>query len=177
MDKNTLVISAFPACGKSYYTNHYSNYTKIILDSDSSNFSWMEKDGEKFRNPLFPQNYINYIKANLGKADIIFVSSHKTVRDVLKENNIDYFIIYPEPTIDNRSVWVKRMRDRGSSDSLITTVYNNWFDWLGEIQCESFPYHYILDCSNNAESNGMWIDEKVIDNIKYCWEKILEENN
>jgi hypothetical protein len=39
---NTLVISAFPCCGKSYAFEHYQN-TYEILDSDSSNFSWMER--------------------------------------------------------------------------------------------------------------------------------------
>jgi hypothetical protein len=37
--KTTFVISAFPACGKSYCFNNYNdNYLKI-LDSDSSEFS------------------------------------------------------------------------------------------------------------------------------------------
>ena len=36
---DTIVISAFPCCGKSYAFNNYQN-TYEILDSDSSNFSW-----------------------------------------------------------------------------------------------------------------------------------------
>ena len=37
--KNTKVIAAFPACGKTYYFNNHKDGT-TVLDSDSSQFSW-----------------------------------------------------------------------------------------------------------------------------------------
>ena len=40
--KDTLVIAAFPATGKSYAFKNYNN-DYIILDSDSSKFSWIER--------------------------------------------------------------------------------------------------------------------------------------
>ena len=56
--RNTKVIAAFPACGKSYCFDRNEDY--IILDSDSSKFSWAYPDGlaAKYRNPDFPKNYI-----------------------------------------------------------------------------------------------------------------------
>ena len=39
---STLVVSAFPCCGKSYAFENYQN-TYEILDSDSSKFSWMKR--------------------------------------------------------------------------------------------------------------------------------------
>ncbi|RTK92898.1 MAG: hypothetical protein EKK64_11175, partial [Neisseriaceae bacterium] len=78
------VIAAFPGTGKStYYKQHATE--QIILDSDSSLFD--KKD--------FPNNYIQHIKNHLNKADIIFVSSHKIVRDALVEANIPFTLIYP----------------------------------------------------------------------------------
>jgi hypothetical protein len=61
--KQTFVISAFPGCGKSYCYKKYQDRFSI-LDSDSSEFSWI-KDNEgkntKERNPDFPNNYIDHI--------------------------------------------------------------------------------------------------------------------
>lgn len=81
----TYVISAFPAYGKSYCFKKYQDKF-TILDSDSSEFSWIkDRNGNntKERNANFPQNYITHIKNNIGKVDIIFVSSHETVRKAL----------------------------------------------------------------------------------------------
>ena len=64
----TLVVSAFPGCGKSHLFRNKGE--KKILDSDSSTFDKSQ----------FPQNYIEHIKFNIGEVDIILVSSHKEVR-------------------------------------------------------------------------------------------------
>ena len=40
--KDTKIISAFPACGKTYLFENFKD--KIILDSDSSKFSWIIVD-------------------------------------------------------------------------------------------------------------------------------------
>jgi hypothetical protein len=33
-----------------------------MFDLESSNYSWIEIDNKKIRNPVFPQNYIKTIK-------------------------------------------------------------------------------------------------------------------
>ncbi len=44
--KQTFVISAFPVCGKSYcFNNHQDKFS--MLDSDSSEFSWVKDDNGK----------------------------------------------------------------------------------------------------------------------------------
>lgn len=40
MKNKVLIIAAFPAMGKTYFAEHNPEYTKQILDSDSSLFSW-----------------------------------------------------------------------------------------------------------------------------------------
>ena len=65
------VISAFPGCGKTTYYKtwwkHKDNVWKdktvgeVILDSDSSEFSWIKDENgnnTKERNQDFPNNYI-----------------------------------------------------------------------------------------------------------------------
>ena len=75
----TIIISAFPGMGKSYTANHLSQYK--MFDLESSNYSWIEIDNKKIRNPVFPQNYIKTIKNLIFQNlyQIIFISSHKIV--------------------------------------------------------------------------------------------------
>ena len=117
---NTKVISGFPGVGKSYLFN---NTDLKVLDSDSSNFSWI-KDSEgrntKERNPDFPQNYIDHIKKNIGKVDIILTSSHDVVRKALKESCIDYILVHPN--IRAKEEYIERYTQRGNDESFIKMI-------------------------------------------------------
>ena len=42
--KNTKIISAFPACGKTYACEKLKELGFKVLDSDSSSFSWIERE-------------------------------------------------------------------------------------------------------------------------------------
>ena len=77
------IISGFPAIGKSFLSKQ--NLIKV-LDSDSSTYSWIIENGEKIRNKNFPNNYLEHIKENIGKVDVILVSSHKDVRQILNQS-------------------------------------------------------------------------------------------
>lgn len=117
--KETKLISAFPGCGKSHY---YKNTTgKTILDSDSSTFNKSD----------FPQNYINHIKENIGKVDVILISSHKEVRDALSENGIYYTLVYPK--LDLKDEYIKRYKKRGSDVNFINLLEKNWNLWITEL--------------------------------------------
>lgn len=122
MKKNAFVISAFPGTGKTYCFNNIKNLT--ILDSDSS----------KFNKAFFPENYIQHIKENLQSADIIFVSSHKQVRDALCESGIEFTLVYPN--ISLKEDYIKRYEDRGSPKSFIDLLEKNWDTWITEIMIE-----------------------------------------
>lgn len=118
----TFVISATPACGKSFCYNNYNGKPLIMLDSDSSKFSWIEKKAEdgtcvKERNPNFKEEYMRHIMDNIGKVDIIFVSSHKEIRDELEKRGIRYIMIHP--SLDMKDEMLRRMRERGNDDKFI----------------------------------------------------------
>lgn len=146
--KQTRVISAFPATGKSYFTR---NTSKDVLDSDSSNYSWTYlENGEKIRNKDFPNNYIQHIKENIGKVDIIFVSSHKEVREALVENNIHFTLI--RPNVFLKDEYLKRFSERGNDEKFIKFIDDNWFEFVKELanqnNCEKIVLHkgqYISD--------------------------------
>ena len=120
-----IVISAFPCCGKSYFTENFQGKPFTSTDSDSSQFSWItrkiteeelnalqerwesvprmlpfprykyENDTRIVRNPNFIPEYIAHIKECREKYDIVFVSSHLEVRKALEDNNIPFATIYP----------------------------------------------------------------------------------
>lgn len=125
----TKIISAFPGTGKSVY---HSKHKETTLDSDSSGFSWLiDGDGNKLRNPLFPKNYINHIKENIGKYKIIFVSSHKEVRDALLDECIFFYLVYPNER--RKEEFIERYRNRGNDESFIKLVSENWDIWMKEV--------------------------------------------
>lgn len=175
--KNTIVISAFPACGKSWcFDNLKDKYD--MSDSDSSNFSWIRTINEnqeevKVRNPDFPQNYIEHIKRLIGTKDFIFVSSHDTVRNALKEANIPYFLIYPNNTTGNKCEWIARMINRRSPLGMIVFVQDNWDKFIEDMEMEEYPFHYVL----GTEENEIFLNEKVLEDIKYVWDNINKEND
>lgn len=128
----TKVISGFPAVGKSYLYNN--NNGLKVLDSDSIKFSW---ESEGVRHPEFPNNYIRHIKRNLGVVDVIFVSSHKVVREALQSNGIDYTIVYPN--ISLKGEYISRYINRGNDDSFIEFLNDNWEEFIADIENERFP--------------------------------------
>jgi hypothetical protein len=121
-EKQTLVISAFPGCGKSHFFRE--NKDKEVLDSDSS----------KFDKTHFPQNYIEHIKSNLGKVDIIMVSSHKEVRDELVKNRIPFTLVYPSHEI--KKEYIQRYIDRGNTSTFVDLLNKNWDSWINELEAQ-----------------------------------------
>lgn len=116
----TLVVSAFPGCGKSHLFRNKGE--KKILDSDSSKFNKSE----------FPQNYIEHIKSNIGRVDIILVSSHKEVRDALVNEGISFTLVYPIKDIKDQ--YIQRYIDRGNDGKFVDLLKQNWDNWTDELE-------------------------------------------
>ncbi len=137
---DTKLVSAFPGCGKSYFFKN--NKELNTLDSDSSGFDK--------RN--FPDNYIKHIKENIGKADIIFISSHKEVREALVENGLNFTLIYPSKSI--KKEFIQRYIDRGNEDSFVKLLEENWDNWLSELKDQE-------GCDHVTLSSGEFISDKL----------------
>ncbi|NLV87640.1 MAG: hypothetical protein GX025_10580 [Clostridiales bacterium] len=121
----TVIISAFPACGKTHAANHCRDKYSI-LDLDSRDFS---------ADSTFPENYLNHIKENIGKYDVIFVSTHKAVREALDAAELRYCTVYPQKTILNE--WVGRLYCRGDSADFVQYIIDNWDDFQTELWHEN----------------------------------------
>ena len=126
-----MIISAFPGTGKTYF---YKKYRKKLKVSDS--------DSSKFSKDKFPENYIKHIKRIKDKYDVIFVSSHKEVRDELLKNKIDFYVVIPSVSL--RDEYIKRFEERGSPKEFIELISKNWFNWLKEITYDPRLHTIIL---------------------------------
>ena len=101
--KNTIIISAFPGIGKTYAFNMLNTLPDFVcFDCDSSNFD--KKN--------FPKNYVKHIRNNIGKADIIFISTHKEVRDLLVKQNMKFTLVYPN--IQDKEIFLERYKERNN---------------------------------------------------------------
>lgn len=127
--KNTKLVSAFPGTGKSYY---FKNTSKEVLDSDSSTFDKSD----------FPANYIRHIKENMGKVDIILISSHEEVRDALVEAGLDFTLIYPDKSLKDE--YIERYKERGNEEGFIKLLDTNWDAWLDDVKTQKGAKHIVL---------------------------------
>lgn len=174
--KQTKIFSVFPACGKTWLTDHQDEYGIMVLDSDSSKFSWKEVDVEvhgygtmingeirpmtrktKIRNPDFPCNYIQHVKDNIGKYDYIFVSSHEEVRKTMNEAGIDFAIVYPNKTCMNE--WIGRCYLRelnGTNGFPIKVLIDNWDKWIDQCAEEGKTHDKIILYSNEHLSDRIF---------------------
>lgn len=148
-EKKSLIISGFPGIGKSHFFRLMKNSGKKILDSDSSLFSWIEKG---VRHPDFPQNYIDHIKENVYKSDIILVSSHNNVRDALVENEIPFVLIYPDRKIKDE--YINRYKVRGSDDNFVKLLEKNWDNFIDD--CENQ-----IGCKKIIIKSGEYLSDKI----------------
>lgn len=134
---DTVVVSGFPGTGKSYYVNYGEGNDYMprgfAIDSDSSTFNKND----------FPKNYIKHIKENIGKVKIIFVSSHKEVRDALVSAKIDFILAYPNESLKHE--YIERYNRRGSSEGFINFISDNWDDFLLELKRQKRCKHLVLN--------------------------------
>lgn len=137
----TKIISAFPACGKSWLFDNQVQLGLKVADSDSSNFSWLgaESGKGKVRNPDFPRNYIEHIKGLIGEVDYILVSSHDEVKIALEDEGLPYILVMPQEKL--KAEWIGRCWLRGSPEGFLKMLDKNWDEW-NDPQRLGFVWNY-----------------------------------
>jgi hypothetical protein len=132
--KKTKLVLGFPGVGKTMY--YMKKKGKIdVLDSDSSTFP---KEG-------FPSNYIEHILENIGKQDVIFISTHEVVRKALKsidifsnENVEGVYLVYPNVIL--KDVYLERYKNRGNDEKFIKILDDMFENWIDELENESSKF-------------------------------------
>lgn len=119
----TKIISGFPGVGKSHLGKRSDNEVKV-LDLESSNFK-----GENRW-----EDYKKEIKNQVGKVDVLFVSSHKETRKILSELGLNFYLVYPDRSLKDE--YMRRYRERGSSESFIDMMDKNFDLFIDSIENE-----------------------------------------
>lgn len=152
--KKTLVISAYTCCGKTYASEHMEDYDILDVDirkfktiNRLPNEEEIEKERQWWEsslhlmsteahlnnfkqqiisvdNPNFPDNFIQYIKDNIGKVDVIFVDSDIRIRQWLDKAKIKFVTVYPWSSCLQE--WIGRMYLQDYPDIIIRNKINGW---------------------------------------------------
>lgn len=128
------LIAGFGGIGKTTLAKKYDN----VLDLESSNFKYIldeelnklnveERKGLKTRklNKDFPSNYYNAIIESLEKYDLVLISMHNEIVKLLRENKIDYIVVYPKE--DMLDEIMQRFIDRGNTKEFLSGVKDAYY--------------------------------------------------
>lgn len=138
----TLVFSGFAGVGKSHAFKTLTAMGYRVLDSDSSTF---DKDN-------FPINYLNHIHSVIAKGEVqvLFVSSHDILRDAMRDDGIDYYLVYP--ALELKSEYLRRYISRGSNTAFIQLLENNWENWINDIEESGMDDDRLIRLENPNDS-------------------------
>lgn len=166
----TLIISAYPGCGKTTYYEQNScfadkhNILKIV-DLDSTKYSCVWENGKRTNkpNPDFPYNYLKDIRKHRKVADIILISSDESVRKALKRSRVPFITVYPKDTLANMKEWRSRFTSRGNTQSYIAHQMENWSKSIQELSSSKLTnYKYELD----IEQGPFFLNKDLVDKIR-----------
>lgn len=122
----TLIILGFPGTGKSTFTK---TTNLRVSDSDSSLFSWKDIS-KKERHPDWPNNYKKHIKSLIGDVDIIFVSTHSEVREMLRSDKLlAKRCITVIPDGEDFELYMDNYKNRGNDKSFLDLMSKNWYNF------------------------------------------------
>ena len=130
-----MLIGGFKAVGKSTLAKKYSN----VIDLESSNFEYLidenlkkmpaeQRKGLKSRtkNPEWPLNYYNELISNAKKNHIVLFANKTEVVELLNDNNIDYYIVWPEENMLDEII--DRSKKRGNNEQFISRITQVYYD-------------------------------------------------
>ena len=134
MKKICSVVLCGPAVGKTYLSKTDSRF--IDLDGMKAKYKYGiidEIDFEKNklnRGKVIHQDSLEYalniLKKEIQNDKIVLLSFNKELLAYLWDNNIDYFLVYPN--INSREEYINRMKKRGNNEKFIEAM-TNVKDW------------------------------------------------
>lgn len=159
----SLVISAFPAMGKTHVTNeinqeHNNLFRKIrkgIIDIESEPYMWANKE-LRIRDLSYPHNYAQYVAKAASKYPIVLVSSEENVRKSLRDQNIFYVLVYPGKEL--KEEYIHRLIAMNKPLDIINFYTNNWDNIIDEMALDPRPKIVIHD-------KDLYIKKDLIRNI------------
>ena len=93
--KKTLIIVAYPCCGKTYFYHHQEELS-YLLNGNLLYFTCVDSDRSKFsRTTGWEIDYVNNVESNIGKYDFIFVSYHEEIMLEFNKRKIPFVMVAP----------------------------------------------------------------------------------
>ncbi len=158
----TLIVSAFPGCGKSYMAQNSINHGYSFCDKDNG---YLDSE-EQYR------SYVNEIMNLIGKFDFILINQYPEVLNLLHSFSIPYIIVAPNnlsylsSNTKNliKQQWFGRFYLRKDSFEWINLLYKNYDRWTSLYHLKSMkPKKIILLNGNEYLSNIVHDLEKMRD--------------
>ena len=147
--KQTFIISAFPGCGKT------TAYVKLKND-----FNIIDLESSFFNKNDFPNNYIEEIQNNIGKAYIIFISPHEKIRNKLHEMNIPYILFYPN--IARKDEMISLYEERGNEKVFIELMKEHFEHFYESVVQDNYAEPKIcLEYEGDFILNNNKIQQKI----------------
>lgn len=158
---NTMIISAFPGCGKTYL---YENQGRLIFPylGERMKFKFSDSDSSRYKKERgWEKNYVNDVEKKLGTVDFLFISQHEEVLQELHNRDIPFIVVSP-----NNAYW--------TSDSDRQLVKQQWFgrfvlrdnshikdfsSWLSELKCNYDDWTSIEHITKYAPVSFFLLDE------------------
>lgn len=134
--KKTLIISAFPACGKTFL---YRNQEQLLFKSQNGlqiHYSFLDSDSSKFKKyDGWEKEYVNHIEENIGKVDFIFISQHDVVLQEIANRGIPFVTVGPEnlPWTTNENKMLTKQQWFGRFVLRDNTHIANFMDWIKKL--------------------------------------------
>ena len=99
----TMIISTFPACGKTWLAKNYQRNIIQNANRDTERYTCLEIDSSQFSrdNDKWYEKYVDAVQEAIGKYDFIFVSMQDVFLEELHNRNIPFVVVAP-----NNSQWV-----------------------------------------------------------------------
>ncbi|MDF2821178.1 MAG: hypothetical protein K0R15_1619 [Clostridiales bacterium] len=158
-----MIIAAYAGVGK---TTFASMYPDKVIDLECMPFKYYLEDdhyvGEAGKaNPNneiqldWPYNYIASIKEILSEDKIILIPSDRFVLQLLREENIDYVLAYPQRNA--KEEYRRRYIDRGNTEDFLLVFSDRWDIFLTMLEKDTYGKHIVL-ASNQFLSDVIEID-------------------
>ena len=137
----TNIIAAFPGTGKSYLVRN-NKLDRKVVDVDSNAYTQGHDSDGNLASEEFPGNYIQAIKKQIDRTDVLLISIHSEVLDALRREQIKFTVVYPE--MELKSEYISRFQERQDPSEFIELFNKNWQAILERLQDQKGCKHFVL---------------------------------
>lgn len=143
--KNTMIISAFAGCGKTYLHENQGRL-KFCCNGQEKSFVFHDADSSQYAKcEHWEKQYVDALEKQLGTVDFLLISQHDGVLAELEARDIPFVIVAPDnsPWLSDeerlliKQQWFGRLvlrdnshiKDVGSWLGLLKDNYDKWTSW------------------------------------------------